>query len=125
KAGCYACHRAQGQGGSVGPDLSQVGRFRTTIDLLESVVFPSSSIVPDYRAYTVALKDGRVVTGMIVRDSSDPVFLRTPQLAEIRVGRSEIEEGGPSKISIMPVGLEKTISPQELADLLEFLYRQR
>ncbi len=43
KAGCYACHRAAGKGGNVGPDLSQVGRFRTTRDLLESIVFPSSS----------------------------------------------------------------------------------
>ena len=43
KVGCYGCHRAAGSGGHLGPDLSQVGRFRTPRDLLESIVFPSAS----------------------------------------------------------------------------------
>jgi putative heme-binding domain-containing protein len=125
KAACYGCHRATGKGGSVGPDLSQVGRFRTTRDLLESILFPSSSIVPEFRAYTVHTKDGRATVGMIVRETSDAIYLRTAQLAEVRVGRGEVEEMSPSATSIMPEGLEKTMSRQELSDLLEFLYKQR
>jgi putative heme-binding domain-containing protein len=125
KAACYGCHRAAGKGGSVGPDLSQVGRFRTTRDLLESIVFPSSSIVPEFRAYTVHTKDGRATVGMIVRETSDAIYLRTAQLAEVRVGRGDVEEMSPSATSIMPEGLEKTMSRQELSDLLEFLYKQR
>src|SRR5207253_5993986 len=77
KVGCYACHRAAGKGGNVGPDLSQVGRFRTTRDLLESVVFPSSSIVPEFRQYVLTTKQGKTTTGMIVREAADAVFLRT------------------------------------------------
>jgi putative heme-binding domain-containing protein len=125
KVGCYGCHRVGNEGGQVGPDLSQVGRFRLPSDLLESIVFPSSAIIPEFRAYTVAMRDGRLVTGMIVRESTDAVYLRSAELAEIRVARKEIEDLQPSKISIMPEGLEKTMTLQELSDLLEFLHRQR
>jgi putative heme-binding domain-containing protein len=125
KAACYGCHRAGGKGGSVGPDLSQVGRFRTPRDLLESIVFPSSSIVPEFRAFVVGTRDGRATVGMIMRETSDAVFLRTAQLAEVRLARADVEEMMPSPTSIMPEGLEKTMSRQELSDLLEFLSRQR
>jgi len=125
KAGCYGCHRAAGKGGNVGPDLSQVGRFRTTRDLLESVVFPSSSIVPEYRQYVITTKNGKVTTGMVIRESADAIFLRTAELAEVRLARKDVEEMTPSKTSLMPEGLEKTMSRQELSDLLEFLYSQR
>ena len=125
KVACYGCHRAAGKGGNVGPDLSQVGRFRSQRDLLESIVFPSSSIVPEYRSYLLTLKNGRVVTGMIVRESADAIYLRTDQLAEVRVARSDVEEMTPSKLSLMPEGLEKAMTRQELSDLLEFLCRQR
>jgi putative heme-binding domain-containing protein len=125
KAACYGCHRAAGQGGNVGPDLSQVGRYRWPSDLLESIVFPSSSILPDYRAYAVVTKDNRLVNGMIVRESADAIYLRSAELAEIRIARKDIEEINPSNVSIMPEGLEKTMTRQELSDLLEFLYQQR
>src|SRR5207302_663600 len=92
KAGCYGCHRAAGKGGNVGPDLSQVGRFRTTRDLLESIVFPSSSIVPEFRQYVITTKKGTQATGMIVRETSDAVYLRTSDLAEVRIARSQVEE---------------------------------
>lgn len=125
KAGCYSCHRAAGAGGQVGPDLSQVGRFRTTRDLLESVVFPSSSIIPDYRQYVLTTRKGTTVTGMIVRETADALDLRTSDLAEIRIARADVEEMTPSKVSLMPEGLEKTMTRQELSDLLEFLYSQK
>jgi putative membrane-bound dehydrogenase-like protein len=125
KAACYGCHRAAGKGGNVGPDLSQVGRFRTTRDLLESIVFPSSSIVPEFRQYVITTKKGTQATGMIVRETSDAVYLRTSDLAEVRIARGQVEEMTPSKVSLMPEGLEKTMSRQELSDLLEFLYAQK
>ena len=125
KVACYSCHRAAGKGGNVGPDLSQVGRYRWPRDLLEAIVFPSSTIIPEYRSYIVATKDSRLVTGMIVRETSDAIYLRTAELAEIRVARKDVDEITPSKVSIMPEGLEKTMTRQELSDLLEFLYQQR
>jgi putative membrane-bound dehydrogenase-like protein len=125
KVGCYGCHRIEGKGGAVGPDLSQVGRFRDPRALLEAVVFPSSTIVPEFRSYSIVTRDGKTATGMIVSETSDAVYLRTSQLAEIRLARRDIEEIAPSNVSIMPQGLEKTMTDQEFADLLEYLYQRR
>jgi putative heme-binding domain-containing protein len=125
KMGCYACHRAAGTGGQVGPDLSQIGRFRSRAELLESIVFPSLVIAPEFRSYRIAMKSGKFVTGLIVREGSDAVHLRTPDLAEVRVARKDIEAMEPSDVSLMPEGQEKIMSRQELADLLEFLIAQR
>src|SRR5262249_8470319 len=125
KAACYSCHRAAGKGGNVGPDLSQVGRFRATRDLLESIVFPSPSIRPEDRPYIITPKKGKKTRGMIVRESAHHLYLRTSDLAEIRIARADVEEMTPSKVSLMPEGLEKTMTRQELSDLLEFLYNQR
>jgi putative heme-binding domain-containing protein len=125
KAACASCHRAAGAGGAVGPDLSQVGRFRSARDLLESIVFPSSSIVPEFRSYIVTTRAGRVSTGILLRDSADAVYLRGADLAEVRIPRKEVASLAPSDVSLMPEGLEKALTRQELADLLEFLVRQK
>jgi len=125
KAGCYACHRAVGKGGNVGPDLSKIGAFRSTAELLESIVFPNLTIAPEYRTYTIVTKAGRPYSGMIVRETSEALFLRTAQLAEIRLARKDVDERDPAAISLMPEGLERTLTRQELRDLLEFLYRQK
>jgi putative heme-binding domain-containing protein len=125
KAACYSCHRAVGRGGTVGPDLSKIGRFRSRAELLESLVFPSLTIAPEYRSVRVARKDGKVHEGLILADTPGAIVLRTMDLAEVRIGRADIEEVTPSNISLMPEGLEKTMSRQELRNLLEFLVHQR
>jgi putative heme-binding domain-containing protein len=75
KIGCYGCHRVAGQGGNVGPDLSQIGRFRTRAELLESIIFPSLVIAPEFRSYTLTTKNGKQVTGLIVHESEEAVSL--------------------------------------------------
>jgi putative heme-binding domain-containing protein len=142
KVGCCACHRAatpphptlspapggEGRvrgGGQIGPDLSQIGRFRSRPELLESIVFPSLVIAPEFRSYRIGTKSGSFLTGLIVRESNDAIDLRTPDLAEVRVARKDIEAMEPSDVSLMPDGQEKIMSRQELADLLEFLLAQR
>ena len=125
KAACAGCHRLGEEGGSVGPDLSLIGRLRSPVDLVEAVIFPSSGITLGYEPYTIATGDGHVHTGIIIRETSDAVYLRTSQLAEIRIARGEVVELRRSHVSIMPEGLEKSLSSEELSDLLEFLYTRR
>ena len=125
EAGCYACHGIQGKGGKLGPDLSQVGRFRTPRALLEAIVFPSASIGDDFRLFVVANKSGETVVGTIARETADAIYLRTPQLAEVRVVRHDIKSLTASETSLMPEGLEKMLAPQQLSDLVEYLYQRR
>jgi putative heme-binding domain-containing protein len=125
KAGCASCHRAEGKGGQVGPDLSQLGRFRRPDEILESIVFPNLTIAPEYRTYNLVLRDGRIHTGLVVWETPEALFLRTAQLEEVRVPRKDVEEMVPTNVSLMPEGLERTLTRQELRDLVEFLVRQK
>jgi len=122
---CSICHTVNGRGGHIGPDLSRIGSIRTTRALLESVVFPSSAIVPDFRAYAIKLKNGQSIYGIISHETADAVFLRTAALEETRIARTEIEGVAPSEVSFMPQGVEKAMTPQQLNDLLEFLYSRK
>jgi putative heme-binding domain-containing protein len=125
KAGCYGCHRAVGRGGTVGPDLSKIGQIRSMAELLESVVFPSAIVAPEFRAFQVVTTDGQVANGLVVRDAPEAIYLRTAELAELRIARADVEQVSPLPLSVMPDGLEKTLSRQELRDLLEFLMKQK
>ncbi len=93
--------------------------------MLEAIIFPSSSIALGFESYSMVTDNGLVHSGLIVRETSDAITLRTDQLAEIRIARNTIDELVRSELSIMPQGLEKSLSIQELSDLLEFLRLRR
>jgi putative membrane-bound dehydrogenase-like protein len=121
QAGCYLCHRVGNDGGRVGPDLTKIGERRNQIDLLEAIIFPSASLARGFESHSFLLDDGRSLTGLIVRETADAVVVRTADQTEIRVPRRSIEEMKPSTLSIMPAGLENTMSRQQLADLIAYL----
>jgi putative membrane-bound dehydrogenase-like protein len=121
KAACYSCHAIGYRGGNVGPDLTRIGRIRTERDLLESIVFPSASIVRSYEPVQVTTKSGKVYNGLIRKETPEEIVLATGPDQEARVARSEIEDVQPSKISVMPAGLDQQLSVRDLADLVAFL----
>ena len=121
KAACSACHKVGSEGGKVGPDLTKVGERRNERDLLEAIVVPSASIARGFDSYTILTADGLTLTGLVVRETADSLFMRTTDQREIRVRRDNIEAQKLSPLSIMPAGLENTMNRQELADLLAFL----
>lgn len=121
KTSCSACHRVAGEGATIGPDLTKIGQIRSKLDLLEAVIFPSASFARGYEAFSVVTASGQIHTGILSRESSDSVFLQTAQREEIRVARGEIEEMAPSRVSIMPQGLERVMSDAELRDLMAYL----
>jgi putative heme-binding domain-containing protein len=121
KAACSSCHRVASEGGKIGPDLSKVGERRSERDLLEAVIVPSASLARGYESHVFRTADGRTLTGLVVRETAESLFLRTSDQREIRLRRSDIEEQKPSELSIMPAGLENTMTRQELADLLAYL----
>jgi putative heme-binding domain-containing protein len=123
KASCSACHRIDEQGGDIGPNLTGIGEIRTRRDLLEAVVLPSASFARNYEPYTVLTKAGIAQSGIILRTTSDAIYLTTGERNTIRIPSSEIEDDGvmPSNVSIMPQGLDRILQPEELQDLLAYL----
>src|SRR5437899_10261857 len=70
-AQCAPCHKVHGQGGDVGPDLSQIGGKFDRAHLVESILEPSRQIVEGYRSTVLALRDGRVLTGIVREESAE------------------------------------------------------
>ena len=118
---CSTCHAIGYAGGSLGPDLTTVGKIRTVRDLLESIVYPSASFVRSYEPYTVTRKDGEVLGGLLRKDAADEIVLGTGPGTEARIPRPDVMEMAPGTVSIMPQGLDGLMSKQELADLVAFL----
>jgi putative heme-binding domain-containing protein len=120
-AACGKCHRIGNDGAQIGPDLTKIGGIRQPRDLVESILLPSASFARDFHPYSAVTTDGRVVSGLISRQSSDSVVLRLTDLSEVRLPRAEIEVLKEAETSIMPQGLEAKLNEQEFRDLLAFL----
>jgi putative membrane-bound dehydrogenase-like protein len=125
KVACATCHRLGDAGGRVGPDLTRIGAIRSGHDLLESIVWPSSTFAQGYEPYNVATVDGRVLGGLIARRDDDGLVLRDASGAETRLRRDEVEEVRRSETSLMPEGLVHALTRDELRNLLAFLRTQK
>jgi putative heme-binding domain-containing protein len=121
RTACRTCHTIGYVGGKIGPDLTRIGQIRQPPDLLESIVFPSSTFVRSYEPLLVRTIDGQVHSGVIKQDLPHELTLTLAADKEVRIPRDEIDATLPGKVSIMPAGLDKQLSLQELADLVEFL----
>ncbi|TXT27881.1 MAG: heme-binding domain-containing protein [Planctomycetota bacterium] len=123
-ARCVVCHRFGGDGGATGPDLTQLaGRFNLK-DLNDAIVDPSKVISDQFKASVVETKSGKVITGQIVSESKDTItILVDPENATktVEIKKSDIETNQPSKVSLMPKDLLKTLNEDEVRDLLAYL----
>jgi putative membrane-bound dehydrogenase-like protein len=122
---CSVCHHASGIGGRVGPDLSRIGRIRTKRDLLESLLYPSASLARDFESYIVDTKDGESQTGVIVHDGGQHIQLAIANGQLLNVPRSQIRDIRASQLSLMPQGLDQTMTKQQIADLVAYLMTLR
>lgn len=117
---CSKCHRINGEGHQTGPDISDV-RNRSRSALLYDILDPNSKVEPRYTAYSVVTVDGKVFNGLIAAETSEAVVLRMAEGKEQAIGRGEIDVIKASNVSLMPEGVEKDVTVQQMADLLEFL----
>jgi putative heme-binding domain-containing protein len=116
---CGACHRLNGEGGTVGPDLSYANRNRDF--LLVSLVDPSVVIRREYLSYTAETNDGRLVTGVITAQTAATVTLTNAKAEAATLRREEIVSLRESPVSLMPEGLVTPLKPQELRNLFAYL----
>jgi putative heme-binding domain-containing protein len=121
KGNCATCHRLEGQGGAVGPDLTRVWETLSFDKRVESILEPSKEIKEGFNTFRVATKDGKILSGLLLSDVAEGVTLKDAQGQEVRIPVAEIDEKGSDPTSLMPAGVVGHLSFEELADLLSFL----
>lgn len=117
---CAKCHTYQGEGNKVGPDLSGMAAHPKA-ELLTHILDPSRSVEGNFRVYSLATADGRVLSGLLASETKTTVELLDAEAKRHVVLRDDIDELAASPKSLMPEGFEKQLGPQGLADLLAFL----
>jgi putative membrane-bound dehydrogenase-like protein len=118
---CATCHRMEGVGGSVGPDLSRLWDTMSVEKILESIVEPSKEIKEGFQTYRLTTADGKVYTGLKVKDDAKEVVVRDAQGRDVRVDKDDVESLTPSKLSLMPDNVVSQITYAQFIDLLAFL----
>jgi putative heme-binding domain-containing protein len=121
---CATCHRIAGLGVPVGPDISDT-LGKTPEAILNDILDPNAAIDSNYLNYTVTTQSGKVLTGIIAAETGSSITLRRAENQTEVVLRQDIEEIQSTGVSLMPEGLEKTITIEEMADLLTFLKNWR
>ena len=117
---CAACHKLEGVGTELGPNLSAM-KNRGVEAILTNVLDPNAEVNPQYVNYTCNLDDGRTVTGIIQAETATSVtFLRGEGLKDV-VARANIDTLKSTGLSLMPEGLEKDVSVEGMADLIAYL----
>ena len=120
---CYVCHRFNGEGGAVGPDLSSAGGKFSAYDLLEAIVEPGKEISDQYGTTNFNFKDGTVVSGRIMNLGEDHYQLNNDMMNpghSIFVKIKDIKSIEASPVSMMPPGLINTMSKDDVYDLLAY-----
>ena len=120
---CAACHRFGGIGKDVGPDLTTLtSRFKKR-DILESVLWPSKVMSDQYQAEMFELTDGKVVSGLIVRETATAVLVRTAENPDkpVVVTKAQVGNRATSTVSLMPEALFDDLTSTQIADLLAFV----
>jgi putative heme-binding domain-containing protein len=119
-ASCGKCHTLFTQGGKIGPDLTAYKRDDLR-GILLNVVNPSAEIREGFENYIAQTSDGRVLTGFIADQDANTVVIRSADGQNAIVPRDEIEELRATRQSVMPDGLLKNFTDQQIRDLFAYL----
>jgi putative heme-binding domain-containing protein len=122
---CKSCHKAGDVGETVGPELTRIGAKYSKPAMLEQILEPSKTIEPQYGAYLLETKDGRVLTGLIAERNGQAVVLKDNQGKTVRMPAGDVERLVPHSRLLMPDLLLRDLTAQQVADLLEFLASMR
>lgn len=118
---CRTCHRVQNLGGLSGPDLSTIGTFMTPSAILDAILNPNNDIKQGYETVVLTKTDGEVISGLLDRKTDKATLIRLAKNEIVEVPETEIAEIDVSPISLMPAGLTRNLSREELKDLLGYL----
>jgi len=120
-ATCIKCHKVRGEGKEVGPDLSEIGSKLSREAMFVSILDPSAGISHNYETYSALLDSGNIVAGLKVSETDDSITIRSAESIDKVISKVEIDEIVKSSVSLMPADLQKTMSEQDLIDVIEFI----
>lgn len=120
KAACATCHQFRGEGVQVGADLGNVVH-RDYESVLRDLLDPNATINPDTIGYTALLESGKAINGTRIAETDDELQLATPGGKIETIRKSDLESLKPMQTSLMPAGLDKTLSKEEIRDLMTYL----
>ncbi len=118
---CVTCHKMEGVGGQVGPDLTRLWDTMSIEKVIESMIDPSKEIKEGYQSYRLVTTKGRTHTGLKITETKADVTIREAGGADVRVPTAEIEELKASKVSLMPDNVVSQLSFDQFVDLVAFL----
>jgi putative membrane-bound dehydrogenase-like protein len=119
-AGCFKCHRVEGRGANIGPDLSLIGRTERKW-IVESILQPSAVVAPHYQAWQIETTDSRTRTGLLVGTQLDKSVYIDEKGNRFEVLAGDVADIRAAKQSIMPDGLLDMLTDQEIRDLVAYL----
>lgn len=119
--GCSTCHQVHGQGADLGPNLSEIGSKLGRDALYDSILQPSAGIAFGYEAWVLTLKEGDEVYGLIASETDGEIVVKQQGGVSARYRRDQVARREKQAQSIMPAGLEQTMTVGELVDLVEYL----
>jgi putative heme-binding domain-containing protein len=120
KAACFKCHKVGNEGGTIGPDLSNL-IHRDYASVMRDITQPSAAINPDHLAYNLELKDGDVINGIIMDDKGENYVMAQATGASLTIPKQKVIGMKASSISLMPEGLLLGLTPAQQRDLLTFI----
>jgi putative heme-binding domain-containing protein len=120
KGGCLKCHRVNGNGSRLGPDLSDIGALRNAAYLEKSLVDPNDVIAPANRFMKIELKSGSTITGRRLNEDSHTVQLIDDKERLVSLQKSDFKSSTLLKTSAMPSYKDK-LSAQEMTDVVSYL----
>ncbi len=119
---CATCHRSEGEGREIGPDLASV-KQRSPEELLVAILDPNREVNPQFLAVKIRTTGGDVIDGVIAAESAASLTLKRAEGDPVTLLRSTIEKLAPTSLSLMPEGLEKAVDVGQMADLVEYIRR--
>ena len=119
--GCIQCHQVNGEGVDFGPKLSEIGVKLGKDALAESILDPSAGISFGFEAWSIQLKNGDELTGLITGETEDEISVKTQGGTVTRYKKAEVARREKQALSIMPAGLQQNMTTQDFVDLLEYL----
>ena len=120
KEHCAVCHKLFNEGENIGPELT--GADRGNLDfLMTSLVDPSAQIRKEYQSQTIALRDGRVLSGLVVDENDRVLTLVDSNRQKTSIARDLIEDSKPAEISLMPEGMLEKLTEPQIRDLFRYL----